>query len=75
MNKFYLKEGDVVLKNKSEVLVQANLKYKDALKIDSNNFVANFHVARLMIKESSYTEATKVLQSALQIKPLNIEAR
>ena len=61
--------------NENEPLAQAYLKYMDALVLDSNNFLCNLHVGRLLIEREDYDEAVQRLQQAVGLKPVSVESR
>jgi len=61
--------------DENEYLAQAYLKYMDALVLDSNNYLCNLHVGRLLIEREDLQEAIQRLQQAAGLKPSNVESR
>ena len=48
--------------------------YKEVLKIDSNNFEANFLLGTLFVQLRKYDDAQQLLQKAIKIQPRNVDA-
>lgn len=47
----------------------------DALVLDPNNHLCNFHASRMLIERGEHEEAIKRLQQAAGLKPVSVEAR